>query len=130
MMLGNKQSKDEGLIKALRTKATYCYLDNRMIHLQAAVTISEQDIIPVSAVSQTYGYLIWEQGVPNLTNNNTVLPSRTLRAQDQDQRHYAASECWIPRNPTTDRRTLLHPPLREFASYSLLLPVSFSSHSQ
>lgn len=66
------------------TKATYRYLDNRMIHLQAAVTISEQDIIPVLAVSQTCGYLIWEQGVPNPTNNNTVLPSRTPRERRRD----------------------------------------------
>ena len=90
VMPGNEQAKVEDSSKALRTKATYRYLDNRMIHLQAAVTISEQDIIPVSAVSQTCGYLIWEQGVPNPTNNNTVLPSRTSRAQDQH--HDAASE--------------------------------------
>lgn len=122
VMLGNVLKVESS--KALRTKATYHYLDNRMIHLQATVTISEQDIIPVSAVSQTCGYLIWEQGVPNPTNNNTVLPSRTTRAQDQ--RHYAASEWWVPRYQGTRQQT----DVLFFILVALLTLFSFPSPSE
>lgn len=108
--------------QALRTNATYRYLDNRMIHLQAAVTISEQDIIPVSAVSQTCGYLIWEQGVPNPTNNNTVLPSRTARAQDQ--RHYAASEWWAAWYHEYNRQTYSSSFFSSQALFSFSFPFS------
>ena len=39
--------------------------------------------------------MIWEQAVPNPTNNNTVLPSRSIRGLGS-QRHYAPAATEVP----------------------------------